>query len=775
MCALASMGPRGDEPLEGAARMSLLWPAHLPPCKGGTVDIPFDISQEELQIFLDEADEQLQTLEEGLVLLEQDKADGALLSAMFRAAHTLKGSSGLIGHRRMADLTHALETLFDGVRKGDVPVSADLVDLCLRAVDGLRLLNGELTGGEPAALDVELLMDCLLAFTKDGKPPREKCRGKRKEVRGRSEDRRGWDHLQVSVEIAAGSAGSAARAYQVLLALRELGEVLRVEPDEEYIERAEPVRRLTAEVRTEADAAGVLERLKTIAELERVVVGDQEWSAGGEVERGRSEAAQPPRLGEYLVSAGYITQAQLKTALKRQAATGEEGELLGRILVEMGTISQEVLDEALAEQSRELRTALQAAQRSLQERQVLRSVDQTVRTSIERLDTLMNLVGELITSRNRLNRLRAQLTGKAQGSGEGAERLLETIGQIGRITDQLQEEVMQIRMQPVARVFQKFPRLVRDLARKSGKLVEFVIEGEDTELDRSVIEKIGDPLIHLLRNAVDHGIEPPEVRRAAGKPEAGRLLLSARHHNGQILLLVEDDGRGIDVQAVRAEAERKGFLSRAEAASLSDAQAIELIFASGLSTAEQVSEVSGRGVGMDIVRRNIEELNGSVSVQTSPGRGTRFEILLPLTLAVVPSLLVRVGRASVAIPLATVVETVRIPRDSIEIIRGRPVLRLRERLLPLVFLWEAMGLGGVTNGDGHVYVVAIQVGTTQAALVVDSFIGEEEIMVKPLSPLMRGTPGISGTTILGDGSVALILDVQGLLKSEARCGRRSHA
>ncbi len=735
------------------------------------MNLPFDISQEELQIFLDEADEQLQTLEEGLVLLEQDEADGDLLSAMFRAAHTLKGSSGLIGHRRMADLTHALETLFDGVRKGEVPVNADLVDLCLRAVDGLRLLNEELTGGEPAALDVQLLMECLLALTKDGSPPREKCRRRGREVRKRSEDDAGSNHLQVDVEIAAGSAGSAARAYQVLLVLRELGEVLRSKPDEAQIEKAEPVRNLTVEVRTDVPAAEVLERLRSVAELERIVAGDQEWTAGGDTEPEELEATQPPRLGEYLVSAGYISQAQLRTALERQAATGEAGELLGRILVEMGTISQEVLDQALAEQSRELRTALQAAQRTLRERQVVRTVDQTVRTSIERLDTLMNLVGELITSRNRLNQLRTQLAGSTQGSGEGAEKLLETIGHIGRITDQLQDEVMQIRMQPVARVFQKFPRLVRDLARKSGKLVDFVIEGEDTELDRSVIEKISDPLIHLLRNAVDHGIEHPEARRAAGKPEAGRLRLSARHEKGQILLLVEDDGRGIDIDAVRDRAVRKGFISRTEAASLSDAQAIELIFASGLSTAEQVSEVSGRGVGMDIVRRNIEELNGSVSVQTCPGRGTRFEILLPLTLAVVPSLLVRVGRASVAIPLATVVETLRVPRDSIEIIRGRPVLRLRGQLLPLAYLWQAMGLTGGTNGDAHVYVVAIQVGTTQAALVVDSLVGQEEIMVKPLGPLMRGTPGVSGTTILGDGSVALILDVQSLLKDEMRCGR----
>jgi two-component system chemotaxis sensor kinase CheA len=389
--------------------------------------------------------------------------------------------------------------------------------------------------------------------------------------------------------------------------------------------------------------------------------------------------------------------------------------------------------------------------------------DKTVRVSVERLDSLMNMVGELITDRNRLYRVRADLDEQLRAYSQ-SENLVQTVTHIGRITDQLQEEVMRIRMLPVADVFNKFPRMVRDLARTSNKQVDLVLRGEDTELDRSVIEKISDPLIHLLRNSVDHGVETPEERRAKGKPERGSILLAARHENGQIILTVQDDGNGIDTRKVKSSALRKGIISEAEAASMTEEEAIELIFRPGLSTAQKVSDISGRGVGMDIVRANIEQLNGTVMIDTWPGQGSRFEIVLPLTLAIVPTLLVQVGPCTFAIPLVTVNETLRVDTHEIRAVKGKPIIMIRNMVLPLMHLSEAFGLESENNNEGYEYVVAVRSGKSELGLVVDSFLGEQELTVKSMGVLTGKTVGISGAAILGDGLVTLIVDVQSLFR-----------
>jgi two-component system chemotaxis sensor kinase CheA len=391
------------------------------------------------------------------------------------------------------------------------------------------------------------------------------------------------------------------------------------------------------------------------------------------------------------------------------------------------------------------------------------TADMTVRTSVERLDILMNLVGELITDRNHLLQIRNRMEAEARGDGD-VDKLSETVTHLGRITDQLQEEVMRIRMLPISNVMHKFPRLVRDLAQKTGKLIDLVIQGEDTELDRSMIEEINDPLIHLVRNSVDHGIESSEVRIAAGKPERGTITIAARHEQGRIVLTVEDDGRGIDPEVVKKAAVHKGLISPEEAAMLTEEQAINLVFLPGFSTAEKVTDISGRGIGMDIVQTNIQRVNGVIAVDTHLGQGTQFQIVLPLTLAIVRTLLVEVGKSTYAIPLVMVTETLRLQDSDIKTIGGKPVTVLRGKTLPLIHMAEVFDLPTNESSSKYPFAVVVHSGKQRVGLVVDSFCGEEEVVVKSIGALVGNVPGISSAAILGDGRVTLIVDVMGLFK-----------
>ncbi len=784
--------------------------------------LTFDIAEDELHIYIAETDEHIQTLDEGFVQLEREGDDPELLQSIFRAAHTLKGSAGMIGHKRMAELTHALEAVLDGLRKHTVAVSAPLVDACLSALDALKLLRNEVIDGQPNPIDVQSIVASLLALQKsaspapavsspppaesvltlpalysknsppqNGKKPEAKSNGHRqangkqpvKKTKGRAASKKRpatrkskpvakpapvaqkddpGHSIMVSADIAADSVASAARAFQVLLALQSLGEVADLQPPQWVIESAAPVRTLTARLITEQPRDAVQKALSLISEVERVVIDGQETNLlVGSPALSTSTTHSPGRLGEFLLEGGYISQDQLDAALAQQAGTNEPANTLGRNLVRMGAISQEVLDKAAIEHQ-----VQRAAQPAAPERSKARQAEKTVRTSVERLDNLMNLVGELITDRNRLNQIRSDYEQTARGD-ENLENLSQTVVHVGRITDQLQEEVMRIRMQPIANVFNKFSRLVRDLARQANKQVDLIIRGEDTELDRTVIEEIGDPLIHLLRNAVDHGIESASDRAAAGKQARGTILLTARHEESHIILTVEDDGHGIDVERLKTKALHRGLITEAEAAAMPDDQAIELIFKPGLSTAKVVSDISGRGVGMDIVRTNIERLNGSVVVETWPGKGTRTQIVLPLTLAIVPALLVGVADSTYAIPLSAVMEALHIPASDIHTVNNHPVTQLRSRVLPLSRLRETLGLERPESShteNVHHYIVAVQWARMELGLIVDRLIGEQELVIKSLGTLVGDVPGISGAAILGDGRVTLIVDVPGLFK-----------
>jgi len=705
------------------------------------MEMLFDISQDELPIFLAEVDEHLQVLDEVIVQLERDDSP-ELVQKLFRAAHTLKGMAGMIGHHRMTRLTHTLETAFDGVRKNTLSISTPLVDLCLDAVDSLRVLREEVVSGKQANVNVEDLIESFQQFTNgsgSNQPPAIRIetlieasaplQAKTEAVVEMPELATGQELLTlpakpanravtVKAKIEKNSIASAARALQLMMALQEMGDLAAMSPALEDIESAKPVSEFSAQLTTALAAEEIWKKISWISEVESVVIDGTSFGVNG-------------------------TPSPTPAARPKPAVTEEK--------------------KPAPTSSPVSTPPAKAPQAALPRAEARRGADMTVRTTVERLDALMNLVGELITDRNHLYQLR----GKIDGNGSNdlvIDQLSDTVGHLGRITDQLQEEVMRIRMLPIANVFNKFPRMVRDMAQKTGKVVDLVMQGEDTELDRSMIEEINDPLIHLLRNSVDHGLETPEERLAAGKSRNGTVTMTARYEQGRIVLTVQDDGRGIDPNKIRKSAVAKGLIGEDEANALTDEQAVDLIFLPGLSTAAKISDISGRGVGMDIVHTNIQRVNGTISVETHLGQGSIFTIHLPLTRAIVPTLLVKVVNSVFAIPLVMVTETRRLTQNEIKTIGGKPVTLLRGHVLPLLHLSRLFDLGDTTSQKGYVFAVVVHSGKQKVGLIVDSLTGQEEVVVKSLSSLIGDLPGISSAAILGDGKVALILDVPGLFK-----------
>ena len=724
-----------------------------------------DLDKEELDIFLAESKDQLETLEGGLVRLEQEGENPEVVQELFRAAHTLKGSAGMIDHQPMVGLTHALENALDDVRKHMIVVSPQLIDLCLDAADGVWLMLDEIAGHGNQSVNIDALVG---QFRQIAQQKELSDNGKNLDVPDVQENpvRSGDNPVVITGQVDQESYAPAARVLQAMMALEAKAEILHAEPSRDDIERAKRVTEFKLELISEFPPEELLADIEDIPDLLNCRV---EADGGDPTEAGENESSEdefekkhPERLGEYLVERGYLTQEQIEFGLTIQSQSGEE-RLIGRILVDQGWITRDQLDDALVAMTEDLRSSMQNLEASLDKTKRVRNEDQTVRTSVERLDTLMNEVGELITDRNRLYQLNNVLD-KQYRDSEELKVLGETISHLGRTIDQLQNDVMGLRMLPIAKVFKKYPRMVRDIARQEEKKVKLTMDGQDTELDRSVVEAISDPIIHLIRNAVGHGIESPQERKEAGKPETGTVNLSARHERGQIIITVVDDGRGVDIDRVKEKAISKGTLTEMESEVISDEEALYLIFESGVSTAQQVNEISGRGVGMDIVRTNIENLNGSISVENWPGEGMQVEIMLPLNLAVIPTLLVTVGVSVLAIPLAAVTETLRIPVSDVQLVDGEPIIMLRGRPLPLAYLWNTLGFEKDQRERKFENIVAVRLGTSQVGLVVDDFLREEEVMLKSLGILSGKVPGLSGGAILGDGQIALIMDVVNLIK-----------
>jgi two-component system, chemotaxis family, sensor kinase CheA len=703
-------------------------------------DLQFDLTSDDQALFLAEVDELLQRVEESLVDLERAPDDQALLNEIFRAAHTIKGSSATIGHTRMAALTHAMETRLDDVRKGTASVTPELIEALLKALDVLKVLRDEVETRVAADVDVQSAAAAVERRAALREPAVRKAKASRKRAaRAKAQADDATHRFEIVLEQ---GPWVAVRALQVLLALGEHGRIVSSEPSQAEIEKEDATigDRMVVLVHSDRTEAELLNALNAVPELGSI----------------RSEMLAP------------------QVAVDEDAAAEE--------------------DTAVAEAPELAPQAPKASSATVAATAAPRASSTTIRIDVARLDALLNLVGELVIDRTRLFQLGSSLVDQF-----GDDRILGDLQQtalhIGRITDELQEQVMKSRMLPIESVFNRLPRVVRDVASKQGKQIDFIVEGKDTELDRSVIEEIGDPLLHLIRNGVDHGIETPDERLAAGKPAIGRLKLSAQHADSFIVIRLEDDGKGVNVEAVKRKAVERGVVTQEQADRMSEKEAVDLIFAPGLSTAEKLSDVSGRGVGMDVVRANVEKINGTVEVETRKGQGTTFTIRLPLTLAIVQALLVRVAGGIYALPIHSVTETLRIEPNQIHQVNHREAIVLREQVLPLVNLRHVFGLetvscpradrkrGGVAldlSGENYLpplpetgrgprggstskLVVAVHTANRQVGLIVDGLVGEQEIVIKPLGQLVGDVAGVSGAAILGDGSVALIVDVAALI------------
>lgn len=667
----------------------------------------FELTPEDIKVFLDEADEVLQLLGDGILRLEQQGEDTETIQDIFRAAHTLKGSSATLGHSKMAELTHHLENVFDKLRDGAIIVSTELIDTLLGSLDALKRLKEDIAESEESTLDCgQLIADLAAAASGELTQATESAISIAEQTRDQAfeelinlEEVKGNKIFVVDFKLIDNCAMPAVRAFQVFEELSHLCQILSSNPSDDDINQGICGLEGMAIISTQDSETELLSVVKSIPDIQ-------------------------------VVSVDVYRSQNKETVADADAENSRAG-------------TQQGVNE-IGEQ-----------ETGLSEKQ-----SRTVRVDVKRLDNLMNLVGELVISRTQLHEI-SNVLSTDESHSEAGKTLNDASMRIGKITNELQEEIVKARMLPIERVFNKFPRMVRDLAKRCDKQINLVIKGKETELDRSVIEEIGDPLIHILRNAIDHGIESKEERKAAGKPDEAIVKLSARHQEGQILIEVEDDGKGINVELVKQKSIDNGIITAEQALRMTDQEVVQLIFYSGVSTAKEVTHLSGRGVGMDIVRSNIEKINGMIEVGTEIGKGSRFTVKLPLTLAIVQALLVNVSNHIFAVPLGLVVETLRLHESEIKYINKKETIVLRGNVLPLLRLSEIFSFE--RNGDGKAFVVVASFGGNRIGFVVNSLVGEREIVVKTLGNYINSAKGISGATILGDGRVALIVDVPSLI------------
>ena len=688
-----------------------------------------------LSMFIDEANEHLQTLNENLLQLEQQPDDLGIVQVIFRSAHTLKGMSATMGFEDLASLTHEMENVLDLVRNGQLRMNEAIFDTLFKGLDALESMVRDVAEGGSGKADVSDLVGRLKAIVSGDATPS----GAGQPASGGGDDapaaashqldsyqlsvlrqsiNSGYRALHLEVVLREGCVLKAARAYMVFDALERYGEIVKSQPSVQDIEQEKFDRSFTLYYVTKMDPSSVRDVITNISEIETVHVTelDQKVLRELEAQTGSHAAGADP------------------AASRAQAAASAE------TTVASDTKSRSAKPEAAA--SRTARTGGGTAPR-------------TIRVDIERLDTLMNLFSELIISRARLEQLASEIR---------RNDLTETVEQMARVSADLQNIVLKLRMVPVETVFNRFPRMVRDLARSLNKKVDFVITGAETELDRTVVEEIGDPLVHLLRNALDHGLEPASERVAFGKPETGKLHLRAFHSGNHVIIEIEDDGRGINREKVLQKAIQNGLVSPEEAERMSDGDAYQLLFASGFSTAEKVSDISGRGVGLDVVKAKIEALGGRVTVFSTPGAGTRFTVHLPLTLSIISAMLVKLGPEKYAIPLSSIVETGVVPRQAIRDVHGTKVIDYRDTILPVLSLAELVESPYYRDDEEEeTEMIIIRKGDRLAAILVDDFIGQSDIVLKSLGKYMTRLGVVFGATILGDGQVALIIDPNTLL------------
>jgi two-component system chemotaxis sensor kinase CheA len=718
-------------------------------------------TQELLPDYLADARECLERVSEILLALDRGEPDPESVAVLFRQMHVIKGGAGLMGFRNVERLAHAAEDVLGAVKREEVVFSPPLASALLTAHDGLRQLLTELeeegttaTDPEPAAQG----LSAALAQEAGGAPER------------------GSDPTPAS----------RAAPPEVALALGEgeVDEVMR----EFFLESGELLDELDQDLVVLEESPGDKDLLNKIFRAAHTLKGSSSFLGFGAISEvthrvedifnklRREEMLLSPETMDVILQAVDRVRRLLEAAQAGGSGPPVDDLLQGLAAVLAGGSPGSSAPGGVGagdrkEGSEPQKVPIPLARARGEDPPASRAKspqgEQTIRVDVDRLDALMNLVGELVLAKNRLTRLRGQMEERLGGETL-VEDLAESSSQIDLVASDLQLAVMKTRLVPIDKVFRKFPRMVRDLSRSLQKEMRLEIQGENTELDKSVVEVIGDPLVHLIRNAADHGVETPAARVAAGKPREGRIRLSACHEGNHIVVRVEDDGKGMDPEVLKRKAVEKGLISSQEAASMGEKEAFALIFAPGFSTAQAVTNVSGRGVGMDVVKTNIQQLNGLIEIDSKPGTGTRVDVRIPLTLAIIQALLVRSAGEVYAVPLVSVVETVRVGPEDIKTVDRAPVLRLRDRVVPLLRIDQIFRVPGQRQAGDREYVVILGLAEKRVGLVVDGLVGEEEVVIKSLGRYLTDTPGIAGATIRGDGRVTLIVDVNQILTLAAR-------
>lgn len=698
-----------------------------------------DVSQY-LEIFIDESEEHLQTLSDCIMVLEKEPDNKDTINEVFRAAHSLKGMAGTMGFKRMQHLTHDMENVFQEVRSDRVKVTSGMIDLlfkCLDALEGyldnikstsdegdedneviIKELNDFIAkaDGEAEAENKEVseVKEAAPAATQEEKEGQEKIELTEEEKKAIREAESNGQHIYaMTVRIQKDCLLKAARAFLVFKAVEDFGQILVYRPSSQDIEDEKFELDFSFFLASEEETDKIVAAAKAVSEIEKV-------------------DAEEIHLDEYLKEAAAQEEQQAK-----EAATEQK--------------------EAPAEvpKTAEKKAPAAAAKKQTNAKPV---TGRTVRVDIEKLDALMNQVSELIIAKNSLVSISSNESGEYQD-----QSFHEQIEYLERITTNLHESVMKVRMVPIESVVNKFPRMIRDLSRKLGKKMELYMTGEDTELDRTVVDQIGDPLQHLLRNSADHGLEDNATRVERGKPEVGSIFLKAFQEGNNVIIEVGDDGNGIDVAAVRDKAVERGVITAEQAENMSQKEIINILFLPSFSMAKKITDISGRGVGLDVVKSNIEALGGDVEVRTQLGEGTTFIVRLPLTLAIIQALMVEIRDEKYAIALGSISNIESIPVNEIKYVQAQEVIHLRGAVIPLIRLDQVLDMEEKQEEPENLTVVIVKKGDSLAGLVVDNLIGQQEIVIKSLGKYINNNKIISGATILGDGEVALILDVNTLI------------
>lgn len=687
-----------------------------------------------LSMFIDESNDHLQSLNENMLELENNPEDLSIVQVIFRSAHTLKGMAATMGFEDLSSLTHQMENVLDLVRNEKLKMQEFIFDTLFQSLDALQSMVQDIMQGGEGKADVSSIVANLQAIVRGdmapagGSPGAES--GGSADVSGGAGTAIQLDEFQYSVLEQSISEGhkvmylevairedcqlKAARAYLVFDLLERYGEVVKSHPSVQEIEQEQFDRSFSLYYITQKEAGELQSMIMNLSEIDsaQVVVLDHE------------------------------TLGQLNSGAKETAAASAVVEPAATEPVPNATPAKQPKAEPAKAAAKPSGTAA--------------APSRTIRVDIDRLDVLMNLLSELLIDRSRLEQLAYEVK---------RSDLTETVEHMSRVGSDLQNIVLKLRMVPIDTVFNRFPRMVRDLAKSLDKKIDLIITGAETELDRTVIDEIGDPLVHLLRNAVDHGVEPTAERIASGKPETGTVNLRAFHSGNHVFIEIEDDGHGIDRDKVLAKALKNGVVTEAEAATLSDEQVYMLLFAPGFSTAEVISDISGRGVGLDVVKTKIESLSGVVSVQSTLGKGTKFSVQLPLTLSIISAMLIKVGSEKYAIPLSSIVETGLIKREQIRQVHGYTMVPYRDAHIPLLSLAQLFEVSDFDeSGEEETEIVVIRKGDRLAALTVEDFIGQNEIVIKNLGKYLPAIQGVAGATILGDGQVALIIDPNSFIK-----------